>query len=145
MANVIHGIGHYSRKRIQWQGIMWGVLVGSRVRLNWGVKLDGNGWNSTKMWRRFRGWRRVFSPPSQSVVIHVSDSPSLGMRVFGQQETAQGTLPKILWSSIWEENLERSGCVYIYNWITLLYSRNDNTVNQLYFNKLLKMKKKVLH
>ena len=30
----------------------------------------------------------------------------------------------------------------MYNWITLLYSRNDhNIVNQLYFNKTLKMKK----
>ena len=34
-------------------------------------------------------------------------------------------------------------CVYIYNWITLLYSRNlHNNVNQLYFNEI-HLKKKV--
>ena len=38
---------------------------------------------------------------------------------------------------------EKNGCVCIYNWITLLYSRNyHNIVNQLYFNKTLKMDKK---
>ena len=34
-----------------------------------------------------------------------------------------------------------NGCVYIYNWITLLYSRNYHVVNQLYFNKLKNKKK----
>ena len=49
---------------------------------------------------------------------------------------AQRTLSNILWLSIWEKNLKENGCVYMYNWITLLYSRNyHNTVNQLYVNK----------
>ena len=30
----------------------------------------------------------------------------------------------------------------MYNWITLLYSRNYHMLNQLYFSKLLNMKKK---
>ena len=39
-----------------------------------------------------------------------------------------------------QRNLKKNGCVCMYNWITLLYSRNyQNTVNQLY----LKLKKKV--
>ena len=33
-------------------------------------------------------------------------------------------------------------CIYMYNWITLLYSRNlHNIVNQLYFNKINFLKK----
>ena len=52
---------------------------------------------------------------------------------------AQGTLPSILWSSVWEKNLKKKGFMYMYNWITLLYSSNyHNIVNQLYFNKKLK-------
>ena len=52
---------------------------------------------------------------------------------------AQGTLPNIMWWSIWEKILKKNGCVYLYNWITLLYSRNcHNIVNQLYFSKTLK-------
>jgi len=52
---------------------------------------------------------------------------------------AQRTLPNILWSSVWEKNVKENGCVYMYNWITLLYSRNyHNIVNQLYCNKTLK-------
>ena len=49
---------------------------------------------------------------------------------------AQGGLPNILWWSLREKNLKKNGCVYMYNWITLLFSRNyHNIVNQLYFNK----------
>ena len=34
-------------------------------------------------------------------------------------------------------------CVYIYDWVTLLHSRNcQNIVNQLYFNKNFLIKKK---
>ena len=34
----------------------------------------------------------------------------------------------------------------MYNWITLLYSRNDhNIINQLYFNKVLKNEKKKVY
>ena len=32
------------------------------------------------------------------------------------------------------KNLKKNGCMYMYNRITLLYSRNYNTINQLYFN-----------
>ena len=32
-------------------------------------------------------------------------------------------------------------CVYMYNWITLLHSKNYNIVNQLYLYKPLKNKK----
>ena len=43
-----------------------------------------------------------------------------------------------------EKNLKKNGCVYVYNWITLLYSRNyHNIVNQLYFNKTLRIKKRI--
>ena len=42
----------------------------------------------------------------------------------------------------WEKNLKENGYGYIYNWTTLLYSRNyHNIVNHLYFNKTLKMEK----
>ena len=38
--------------------------------------------------------------------------------------------------------MKENGCVNMYNWITLLYSRNYcNIVNQLYFSKTLKNKK----
>ena len=51
---------------------------------------------------------------------------------------AQGTLPNILWLSIWDKNLKKNGCVYLYN---LLYSRNNhNIVIQLFFNKTSKNK-----
>ena len=44
---------------------------------------------------------------------------------------AHKTLPNIL-----------DGCLYIYNWSTMLYSRNYHSiVNQLYFNKTWKCKK----
>ena len=40
---------------------------------------------------------------------------------------------------MWEKNLKKNGYVYMYNYITLLYSRNyHNIVNQLYFNRTLK-------
>ena len=42
-----------------------------------------------------------------------------------------------------EKNLKKNECVYMYNWITLLYSRNYyNIVNEPYFNKTLKNRKK---
>ena len=42
----------------------------------------------------------------------------------------QGTLLDILWWSMWEKNPKENGCVYMYNWITLLYRRNyQNIVN----------------
>ena len=57
---------------------------------------------------------------------------------------AQGTLPSILWSSMWEKNLNENRCVSMYTWITLSYSRNYyNLVNQLYFNKTSKSEKKI--
>ena len=32
---------------------------------------------------------------------------------------------------MWEKNVKGNGCMYMYNWIYLLYSRNDhNLVNQ---------------
>ena len=34
------------------------------------------------------------------------------------------------------EKTIKKECLYVYNWVTLLYSRDwQNTVNQLYFNK----------
>ena len=57
---------------------------------------------------------------------------------------AQRTLPSILWSSTWDKNRKENACVHMYNWITSLYSRNDhNTINQLYFNETIKLKKKI--
>ena len=48
--------------------------------------------------------------------------------------------------STWEKNLKKNGCVYTYNWITLLYSKNDhNLVSQVYFNKTFKKFKKGKH
>ena len=45
---------------------------------------------------------------------------------------------------MWEEKLKENGCVDMYNWITLLDSRNYcSFINQLYFSKtFLKWKKK---
>ena len=44
---------------------------------------------------------------------------------------------------MWEKNLKENGCVYVYNGIILLHSRNyRNIVNQLYFNETLKKLKK---
>ena len=44
---------------------------------------------------------------------------------------------------VWKES-KKKGCVYIYNWITSLCSRiYHNTVNQLYFNKTFKNKKRL--
>ena len=56
---------------------------------------------------------------------------------------AQGTLRDILWWPLWEKiNLKKNGCVYMYNWITLLHSRNYwNIASHLHFNKTLKNEK----
>ena len=36
---------------------------------------------------------------------------------------------------LWTQNWNQKGCMYMYNWITLLHSRNEhNIVNQLCFN-----------
>ena len=44
---------------------------------------------------------------------------------------------------MWEKNLKENACVYMDNWITLLYSRNyPNIVNQLHINKTLKNENK---
>ena len=44
---------------------------------------------------------------------------------------------------MWEKNVKENGSEYIYNWISLLHSRNyHNLVNQLYFNNLKKNEKK---
>ena len=42
---------------------------------------------------------------------------------------------------MWEKNLNKNVCEYMYNWINLLYGRNYHIVKQLYFNKILKNKK----
>ena len=56
---------------------------------------------------------------------------------------SQGTLPSILWWSMWKKNLKKNGCMYMYNWVILLYRRNyHNIANQLYL-KLVKWKKKL--
>ena len=49
-------------------------------------------------------------------------------RPMGNFRIAQGTLLGILWWSIWEKNLKKNRCVYMYNWITLLYRRNFTTL-----------------
>ena len=41
---------------------------------------------------------------------------------------AQGTLPSIPWSSIWEKNLRENECVSMGDWVTLSYSRNDHSL-----------------
>ena len=43
------------------------------------------------------------------------------------------------WSR-WEKNLKEKGCIYMYNWITLLYSSNYHNI--VYFNKTSKIGKK---
>ena len=46
---------------------------------------------------------------------------------------------------MWEKNLKEEGCVYMYNWITLFYSRNYHNIgNQLNYNKTLKNEKKMM-
>ena len=53
--------------------------------------------------------------------------------------TAQEILLNILWQPNWEKNLKKNRYVYMYNWITLLYTWNErNIVNQLYSNIKLK-------
>lgn len=43
---------------------------------------------------------------------------------------------------MWEKKLKENGCVYMYNWISLLYKRNYcNIVSQLYLNTNLKIVK----
>ena len=41
-----------------------------------------------------------------------------------------GNLRNILWSFMWENNLKKNGCVYMYNWISRNY---HNIVHQLLF------------
>ena len=43
--------------------------------------------------------------------------------------------PNFLWWSVWEENLKKNGCVYMYNWITLLYSRNYHNYTSIKLEK----------
>ena len=41
---------------------------------------------------------------------------------------------------MWEKNLSKNGYMHMYDWVTLLYSRNyHNLVSQLHFNKNLKV------
>ena len=59
--------------------------------------------------------------------------------------TAQGTISSLLGETMMEDNMRKricfiriSVCVFInvYDWVTLLYSKNwHNIVNQPYFNK----------
>ena len=43
---------------------------------------------------------------------------------------------------MWEKSSKENGCVYMYNWITLLYRSYHNLIHQLYFNETSKMRKK---
>ena len=43
---------------------------------------------------------------------------------------------------MWEKSLKENGCVYMYNWITLLHRSYHNLIHQLYFNETSKMRKK---
>ena len=53
-----------------------------------------------------------------------------------QHNTAQGTLPNMLWSSVWEKNPKENGCVHMDNWASLWHCRNyHNIAKLLYFNK----------
>ena len=64
----------------------------------------------------------------------------------GTCSLAQGTLPNILWCSVWEENLKEKGGEYIGHWITLLYRRDDPTLSIHSTSiKLEKMKKTTPH
>ena len=48
----------------------------------------------------------------------------------------------IFWNRTWWKILCKKECIYTYDWITMLYSRNwHNTVNQLYSNKIFFKKK----
>ena len=52
---------------------------------------------------------------------------------------AQGTIPILLEYTMMENSTKN---IYMYDWVTLLYSKNwHNTANQLYFNKKEKKKK----
>ena len=47
---------------------------------------------------------------------------------------AQGTISSVLGETLMEKNIEQE-CIYMYDWVTLLYSRNwHNIVKQLYVN-----------
>ena len=44
-----------------------------------------------------------------------------------------------------KKNMKKNGCVYMYNWITVLYNRNDHNIinEQQNYNKTFKNEKKV--
>ena len=44
----------------------------------------------------------------------------------------------ISWDRTWRKIVGEKECVFMYDWVTALYSRNwHNTVNQLYSNKCI--------
>ena len=45
---------------------------------------------------------------------------------------AQGTIPDHLWWNLMEDNVKKRMCIYMFNWVTLLYSKNwQNIVSQV--------------
>lgn len=51
----------------------------------------------------------------------------------------QGTQLKILKWAIWEKDLKKNRCMYMYNCFTLLYNLSQYDIaNQLYYNKIKK-------
>ena len=42
--------------------------------------------------------------------------------ITNKEYIAQEILRNILWKPIWEKNLKKNEYMYIYNWITLLYT-----------------------
>ena len=61
----------------------------------------------------------------------------------------QRTLSHILWQSMWKMYLKEKGCVYMFNWITLLHRKiyhivtDYTSIKQLYFNKTLQNEKQI--
>ena len=57
------------------------------------------------------------------------DSDTMGLHGVASKEV----------ETMWEKNLREDGCVCMYDWVTLLCSRNYlDLVNDLYFNKTKK-------
>ena len=42
---------------------------------------------------------------------------------------AEGTMSSHLWWNLMEDHVKECVCIYIYDWVTLLYSRNGQNIH----------------
>jgi len=74
--------------------------------------------------------------------LNIQSGRGQGSKEIGEKDLKVQT-SNFKMKSMWEKNLKENQCVYLYNWITLLYNKDCHDIlNQLYFSRILKNEKK---